>query len=361
VEYTLVTTFGESSANTLLTLTRIETKSPFGALDERRVNHVITQSHRESRSVFWRRKSPTGFQRQCLQQEQFSLIPFFFLSRILAIDTLQWFLPAHPALLKGIDYMATNFATMTNPAPRFPVALTFSSPSAANRKSTTKSKKLSARPGKMIPFDPQALLIRIAAGKSVSDYQAEDSIFSQGDPADAVFYIQTGMVKLAVVSASGKEAVIAYLPEKSFFGEGSIAGQQLRISTASALQSCTIVRIEKTIMLGLLFREPEFSGQFLAHMLSRNLRMEADLVDHLFNSSEKRLARLLLMMANFGQDSKPVPAIAKISQETLAEMIGTTRSRVSFFLNRFRDLGFINYNSSGMNVNSSLACVVAHD
>jgi CRP-like cAMP-binding protein len=163
------------------------------------------------------------------------------------------------------------------------------------------------------------------------------------------------------VSTSGKEVVIAYLPEKSFFGEGALAAQPLRISTASALQSSTIVRIEKTVMLGLLQSEPGFSEQFLAHMLSRNIRMEADLVDHLFNSSEKRLARLLLMMANFGQESKPVPAIAKISQETLAEMIGTTRSRVSFFLNRFRDLGFIDYNGSGMNIKSSLASVVLHD
>jgi CRP-like cAMP-binding protein len=242
---------------------------------------------------------------------------------------------------------------MTSPAPRFPVALTFPS--------TIESKKISTMPGMMIPFDPQTLLTRIVAGRSVREYQIDDAIFSQGDSADAVFYIQTGKVKLTVVSTSGKEAVIAYLPEKSFFGEGSIAGQQLRISTASALQSCTIVRIEKTVMLGLLNREPEFSGQFLTHMLSRNLRMEADLVDHLFNSSEKRLARLLLMMANFGQDSKPSPAIEKISQETLAEMIGTTRSRVSFFLNRFRDLGFINYSSNGMQINSSLVSVVLHD
>jgi CRP-like cAMP-binding protein len=198
------------------------------------------------------------------------------------------------------------------------------------------------------------------AGKSTREYLTGDSIFSQGDSADAVFYIQSGKVKLTVVSTSGKEAVIAYLPEKSFFGEGALASQSLRISTARALESSTIVRIEKTVMLGLLQREPGFSERFLTHMLSRNIRMEADLVDHLFNSSEKRLARLLLMMANFGQDSKPVPAIAKISQETLAEMIGTTRSRVSFFLNRFRDLGFINYNGSGMRINSSLVSVVLH-
>ena len=206
-------------------------------------------------------------------------------------------------------------------------------------------------------FDPQNLLTRIVAGKSLREYQTGDSIFAQGDVADAVYFVQTGQVKLTVVSTSGKEAVIAYLPEKSFFGEGSLAGQAHRISTASALQSSTIVRIEKSVMLGLL-REPGISEQFLTHMLTRNMRMEADLVDHLFNSSEKRLARLLLLMANFGQDSKPAPALAKMSQETLAEMIGTTRSRVSFFLNRFRELGFINYNGSGMQVNSSLAKVV---
>jgi CRP-like cAMP-binding protein len=250
---------------------------------------------------------------------------------------------------------------MTSPAPRFPVALSFPLPSAANHKLKIEPKKISTKPAMMSPLDPQILLTRIVTGKSVREYQTDDSIFSQGDQADAVFYIQTGKVKLTVVSTSGKEAVIAYLPEKSFFGEGSIAGQQLRISTASALQSCTIVRIEKIVMLGLLTREPEFSGQFLTHMLSRNVRMEADLVDHLFNSSEKRLARLLLMMANFGQSSKPVPVIEKISQETLAEMIGTTRSRVSFFLNRFRDLGFINYSCSGMQINSSLASVVLQD
>jgi CRP-like cAMP-binding protein len=163
------------------------------------------------------------------------------------------------------------------------------------------------------------------------------------------------------VSKSGKEAVIAHLPENSFFGEGCLAGQPLRMASASTLQRSTIVRIEKTAMVGLLQREPEFAEQFLAYMLSRNIRMEADLVDHLFNSSEKRLARLLLLMANFGQESKPIPVIAKISQETLAEMIGTTRSRVSFFLNRFRELGFIDYSSGRMSVNSSLVNVVLHE
>jgi CRP-like cAMP-binding protein len=250
---------------------------------------------------------------------------------------------------------------MTRTSPRFPVVLSFPERTAANHNLKIASRKIAPLQNQGAASDSQTLLTRVVAGKAPREYQADDSIFAQGDPADAVFYIQTGKVKLTVVSTSGKEAVIAYLPEKSFFGEGSLAGQPLRISTASALQPCTIVRIEKTVMLGLLQREPGFSEQFLTHMLSRNIRMEADLVDHLFNSSEKRLARLLLLMANFGQDSKPVPLIAKMSQETLAEMIGTTRSRVSFFLNRFRELGFINYNGSGMHINSSLGSVVLHD
>jgi CRP-like cAMP-binding protein len=188
-----------------------------------------------------------------------------------------------------------------------------------------------------------------------------ESVFTQGDPANSVFYIQTGKVKLAVVSMSGKEAVIAHLEAGSFFGETCLSGEPLRVSSAYALQSSTIVRIENTVMQDMLHREPEFAEQFLAYMLSRNNRMQADLVDHLFNSCEKRLARLLMLMANYGQESEPIPAIAKISQETLAEMIGTTRSRVSFFLNRFRDLGYIDYNCAGMLINSSLVNIVLHD
>jgi CRP/FNR family transcriptional regulator, cyclic AMP receptor protein len=151
------------------------------------------------------------------------------------------------------------------------------------------------------------------------------------------------------------------LTEGSFFGEGCLAGQPLRMSSASAVQDCNIVRVEKAVMLRLIHQEPEFAEQFLAYLLSRNIRMEADLVDHLFNSSEKRLARLLLLLANFGQESKPIPVVARMSQETLAEMIGTTRSRVSFFMNRFRELGFIDYDGSGMHVHSSLVSVVLHD
>jgi CRP-like cAMP-binding protein len=168
-------------------------------------------------------------------------------------------------------------------------------------------------------------------------------------------------VKLTVVSKSGKEAVVAIRSATSFFGESCLAGQAVRMATARAIQGSAIVRVEKSVMVGQLQRDPEFAQQFLAYLLSRNIRMEADLVDHLFNLSEKRLARLLLLMANFGQESKPIPVLAKMSQETLAEMIGTTRSRVSFFLNRFRELGFIDYNGDGMLVNSALVRVVLHD
>jgi CRP-like cAMP-binding protein len=210
-------------------------------------------------------------------------------------------------------------------------------------------------------FDPSAFLLKLSTGKTSQEYQAGEFVFSQGDAADAVFYIQSGKVKRTVVSKRGKEAVIAILPEGSFFGESCLAGRPLRMSTATAVERSTIIRVEKRVMVALLHKEPEFAERFLAYLLSRNIRMEADLVDHLFNSSEKRLARLLLLMANFGQESMPIPLIAKMSQETLAEMIGTTRSRVSFFLNRFRDLGFIDYNGGGMQVHSSLVSVVLHD
>jgi CRP-like cAMP-binding protein len=210
-------------------------------------------------------------------------------------------------------------------------------------------------------FDPHIFLTKLAAGKTAREYKSDESVFSQGDVADAVFYIQSGKVKLTAVSAQGKEAVVAILPEASFFGEGCLAGQPLRMATATAVQRASVIRVTKQAMVALLHQEPEFAERFLAYLLSRNIRMEADLVDHLFNSSEKRLARLLLLMANFGQESKPIPLIAKISQETLADMIGTTRSRVSFFLNRFRDLGFIAYDGGGMLIHSSLVSVVLHD
>jgi CRP-like cAMP-binding protein len=210
-------------------------------------------------------------------------------------------------------------------------------------------------------FDPHLLLTKLSVGKSTQAYLAGESVYSQGDAADAVFYIQNGRVKLTVVSKSGKEAVVAILPAGSFFGEGCLAGQPLRMATASIDQKSTIVRVERRAMVATLHEEPEFAERFLAYLLTRNVRMESDLVDHLFNSSEKRLARLLLLMANFGQESKPIPLIARMSQETLAEMIGTTRSRVSFFMNRFREMGFIDYNGGGMHVYSSLVSVVLHD
>ncbi len=210
-------------------------------------------------------------------------------------------------------------------------------------------------------FDPYLLLTKLSAGKSSHEYQVNEFVFSQGNEADAVFYIQSGKVKLTVVSKGGKEAVVAILPQASFFGEGCLAGQPLRMATASVVERSTIVRVEKRAMVALLHQDPEFAEQFLAYLLTRNIRMEADLVDHLFNSSEKRLARLLLLMANFGQESKPMPLIARMSQETLAEMIGTTRSRVSFFMNRFREMGFIEYNGGRVNVHSSLVSVVLHD
>ncbi len=210
-------------------------------------------------------------------------------------------------------------------------------------------------------LDPHFLLAGIGDGKTIREFRDKEVVFSQGDKADSVFYIQSGRVQLSVVSKSGKEAVVAALREGSFFGEGCLAGQLLRMATATAIQGCTVARVEKGVMLGLLHQDPKFAERFLAYLLSRNIRMEADLVDHLFNSSEKRLARLLLLLANFGQESKPIPLIARMNQETLAEMVGTTRSRVSFFLNRFRKLGLIEYDGAGINVHSSLVSVVLHD
>jgi len=256
--------------------------------------------------------------------------------------------------------MATCFAPTMITAPRIPLDGSFPLPPVA-RNPKFDSSRMSALPSKGPAFDLQIPINRLMVGKSRREYLAGDSVFSQGDQSNAVFYIQSGKVKLTVVSMSGKEAVIAHLPTASFFGEASLAGQQVRISSAHAIENSTIVRIEKKVMQDLLHREPDFAEQFLAHLLARNIRMEADLVDHLFNSSEKRLARLLMLMANFGQETKPIPVIAKISQEALSEMIGTTRSRVSFFLNRFRDLGYIDYNSTEMIINSSLVNVVLHD
>ena len=185
-------------------------------------------------------------------------------------------------------------------------------------------------------------------------------IFAQGDPANSIFYLQKGRVKLTVVSHNGKEAVVAILGAGDFFGEGCLARQPLRMSTATAMDECSIMRLDKTRVIRMLHEEPTFSELFVAHLLSRSIRVEEDLIDHLFNSSEKRLARVLLLLANFGKEGQPEPVIPKISQETLAEMVGTTRSRVSFFMNKFRRLGFIDYKDR-LEVHSSLLNVVLHD
>ncbi len=210
------------------------------------------------------------------------------------------------------------------------------------------------------PFDPKAFLSKVNGGRAISEYRKDKIIFRQGDPSDAVFYIQSGKVKTTVVSEEGKEAVVALLGTGDFFGEGCLTGQPQRLSTVSALTECVIVRISKTDITRVIHEEPAFAELFISHLLARNSRVEADLVDQLFNSSEKRLARTLLLLANFGKEGRPEPIIAKVSQETLAEMIGTTRSRVSFFMNKFRKLGLIDYNGS-IEVHSSLLNVVLHD
>jgi CRP/FNR family cyclic AMP-dependent transcriptional regulator len=210
------------------------------------------------------------------------------------------------------------------------------------------------------PFDPKLFLAKVGDGKTIADFHQNQMIFAQGDSANAIFYIQRGKVKLTVVSTHGKDAVIGILGVGDFFGEACLAGQLTRMSTAAAMEESSIVRIEKAHMIKLLHDQPAFSELFLAHLLSRNIRIQEDLVDQLFNSSEKRLARVLLLLANFGKEGKPELVIPKISQETLAEIIGTTRSRVSFFMNRFRKLGFIHYNG-GLEVHSSLLNVVLHD
>jgi CRP/FNR family transcriptional regulator, cyclic AMP receptor protein len=209
-------------------------------------------------------------------------------------------------------------------------------------------------------FDTKSFLARVGNGRSIGKYRRGQVVFSQGDLGDAVFYIQKGKAKLTVVSEQGKEAVIAILGTDEFFGEGCLAGQTRRIATVTTMTEAVIVRLEKSAIIKVIHEEPAFSELFIAHLLGRSIRIEADLVDQLFNSSEKRLARLLLLLANFGKEGAPEPVIAKISQETLAEMIGTTRSRVSFFMNKFRKLGFINYNG-GIEVHSSLLNVVLHD
>jgi len=209
-------------------------------------------------------------------------------------------------------------------------------------------------------FDPKLFLAKVGSGRKIVDFGIGEVVFSQGDGADAIFYVQKGKLKLTVVSDQGKEAVIAILEAGDFFGEGCLAGQIKRMATATAMTDCVAARLERSEMIQVLQQEPVFSELFLRYLLSRNIRIEEDLVDQLFNSSEKRLARVLLLLANFGKEGKPEPVIPKISQQMLAEIIGTTRARVNFFMNRFRKLGFVEYNG-GLHVHSSLMNVVLHD
>jgi CRP/FNR family transcriptional regulator, cyclic AMP receptor protein len=220
------------------------------------------------------------------------------------------------------------------------------------------AKRLMPRAAKS--FDPKLFLARVGEGKAILKFDKSDVVFSQGTAADTVFYIQKGRIKVLVVSEQGKEAVVGILEPGQFFGEGCLNGHPLRISTTTAMDECVITSITRAAMLSALKREPKFSELFMAYLLSRNSRIEEDLIDQLFNSSEKRLARLLLLLANFGKDGTPQPITTQVSQETLAEMIGTTRSRVSFFMNKFRKLGFISYNGK-IEVHNSLLNAVLYD
>lgn len=210
------------------------------------------------------------------------------------------------------------------------------------------------------PFDPREFFTTVARGRTVADYRKDAPVFAQGDAADAVFYIRKGKIKIAVISPQGKEAIVGILGEGDFFGEGCLIGQKLRLATAIAMTDCSVTRLEKDTMVRTLHAQPEFAEVFTAHLLTRNSRVEEDLVDQLFNSSEKRLARILLLLSNFGKEGRPEPIVTKISQETLAEMVGTTRPRVSYFMNNFRKLGFIEYNG-GLSVHSSLLSVILRD
>jgi CRP/FNR family transcriptional regulator, cyclic AMP receptor protein len=212
------------------------------------------------------------------------------------------------------------------------------------------------------PIDWEPFLAGISQGKTVIEYVANRTIFWQEEPADSVFYLRRGKVKLSVTSQEGKEAIIALLGDGDFFGEGCLAGQSLRIATATAMIDCTLARIEKALMVRTLHDQHDFSELFVMHLLSRNIRYEADLVDQLFNSSEKRLARTLLLLAHFGKESRAEAVVPRVSQENLAQMVGTTRSRISHFMNKFRDLGFIDYSDSGgLTVHSGLLSIVLHN
>jgi CRP/FNR family transcriptional regulator, cyclic AMP receptor protein len=211
-------------------------------------------------------------------------------------------------------------------------------------------------------FDLKTFLATLGEGREVVSFTEKQTIFTQGDAADAVFYIQKGKVKLSVLSSNGKEATLGLLSEGDFFGEGGLGGQPLRMGSANAMTSCELLRIDKKAMMLALHREHTFSDLFVAYLLARNIRYEEDLVDQLFNSSEKRLARILLLLAHFGKEGAPETVVPKISQETLAEMVGTTRSRVNFFMNRFRKLGFVDYDTGhGLQVHSSLLNIILHD
>ena len=216
-------------------------------------------------------------------------------------------------------------------------------------------------PAKQVTFDTDAFLSTIGEGRKALHFARRQTVFAQGDATDAVFYIQKGKIKLTVISSNGKEATIGILGEGDFFGEGCLAGQRLRMGSASAVTNSDILRIDKKVMMEALHRERKMSDMFVAYLLARNIRYEEDLVDQLFNSSEKRLARVLLVLAHFGKEGIPQTVVPEISQATLAEMVGTTRSRVNFFMNRFRKLGFIHYNGGGLQVHSSLLNVVLHD
>jgi CRP/FNR family cyclic AMP-dependent transcriptional regulator len=215
---------------------------------------------------------------------------------------------------------------------------------------------------KSTPVDWEAQLAGLSRGKNVAEYSTDRRIFDQGQPADSLFYLRHGKVKLSVISKQGKEAIVATLSAGDFLGEGCLAGQPLRMSTATTVTDCNLFRIEKSLMLRLLHEKHEISELFVAHLLSRNIRYESDLVDQLFNSSEKRLARILLLLAHFGKESRAELVLPEVSQDNLAQMIGTTRSRVSHFMNKFRKLGFINYSDDdGLMVHSGLLSVVLHD
>ena len=216
------------------------------------------------------------------------------------------------------------------------------------------------RPRRPSAFDSERFLHSVGGSRRTIAYQPSQVIFAQGDPCAAVMYVQSGGVKLSILSTGGKEAVVAMFGPGDFFGEGCLAGQPVRIATATAVEPSTILTIRKRAMLKLLHSQHAFSDRFIAHMLARNIRVEEDLVDHLFNSSEKRLARKLLLLARYGKQDSPVRVLPKLSQEVLAEMVGTTRSRVNFFMNKFRKLGFIEYNG-GLKINASLMSVVLHD